>query len=163
MNADAPAILIALEQSGFAMALRQSVWAYPTANVAHIVTLVVFAAAVAVMDLRLLGAFSATEPAKVVIPAQRVAIAALALQAASGLMLFAAEASHVSLNPVFLTKAGLIALGIVNALAVQGAMTRALASTPASAPLPARVRVAAVASMVVWLSVAAAGRLIAYF
>jgi hypothetical protein len=32
MLADAPAFLIAIEQSSFALAIRQSVWAYPAAN-----------------------------------------------------------------------------------------------------------------------------------
>jgi hypothetical protein len=34
---------------------------------------------------------------------------------------------------------------------------------PAGAPLPARARLAAVVSLAIWLSVAACGRLIAYF
>src|SRR5262245_32430790 len=146
MTEDAPAILIALEQSGFGAAIRQSVWAYPAANICHIVALVVFAGAVAVMDLRLLGAFAATVPAQVVLPARRAVIAALSIQVATGFLLFTAEASHVSLNPVFQTKVALIALALLNALAVRGALGRALAATPANKPMPLRVRLAAAAS-----------------
>ena len=39
----------------------------------------------------------------------------------------------------------------------------ALDETPAFEPLPARVRAAAVLSLAIWVSVAACGRLIAYF
>jgi hypothetical protein len=163
MAPDAPALLIALETSGFGQAIRQSTWLYPGANVTHVVALAVFAGAVTVMDLRLLGAFQATPPGRVVRPAQRVAVIALLALAATGFLLFTAEASHVWSNPVFRVKAILVGLGIANALAVQRVLGRELDGTAANAPLPLRVRVAAAASLAIWLSVAAAGRLIAYF
>jgi len=160
---DAPQFLQALEQSGFAAAIRQSTWTYATANVGHILALTLFAAAVAIMDLRLLGAFAASPPAAVVRPARRMAIVGLLLMAATGFLLFAAEATHVASNPVFQIKAALIGLGIVNALLVARVLAPALDETPALTPLPARVRLAAGLSLAIWLSVAACGRLIAYF
>jgi hypothetical protein len=153
----------ALENSGLGIAIRQSVWAYPAANVTHIVALVVFAGAVTVMDARLLGAFAATPPRKIVGPAQSVVVAAFLLQASSGFLLFTAEASHVSANPVFQVKMGLVVLGLLNALAVQRTLSRALTDTQAFTPLPLRLRVSAAASLAIWITVAAAGRLIAYF
>jgi hypothetical protein len=131
--------------------------------VTHVVALTVFAGAVAVMDLRLLGAFAASPAGHVVRPAQRVAIAALLALAGTGFLLFTAEASHIWSNPVFRVKASLVALGIANALAVQRMLGRTLDRTAADAPLPFRIRLAAVASLAIWMSVAAAGRLIAYF
>jgi hypothetical protein len=163
MNEHAPQILIALESSGLGQAIRQSVWAYPAANVVHVVALAVFAGAIAVMDLRLLGAFSATTPADVVRPARRAAILALSVMALSGAVLFTAEASHISLNPVFLTKMGFVAIGVVNAALAGRVLGPALAETPAGVALPPRVRYAAGLSLAVWLSVAGLGRLIAYF
>ena len=160
---DAPQFLQALEQSGFAAAIRQSTWAYATANVGHILALTLFAAAVAIMDLRLLGAFAAAPPAAVVRPARRMAIVGLLLMATTGFMLFAAEATHVASNPVFQLKAVLIGLGIINALLVARVLAPALDETPALTPLPVRVRLAAGVSLAIWLSVAACGRLIAYF
>ena len=56
MLAEAPAFLIAIEQSALAAAIRQSIWAYPAANVGHILALFLFAGAVSIMDLTLLGA-----------------------------------------------------------------------------------------------------------
>src|SRR5215510_10851554 len=118
MPHDAPHILTALEQSGLAAAIRQSVWAYPAANVGHIVALTLFAGAVAIMDGRLLGAFAAAPPASIIRPARRAAMIGLLLMALTGSMLFTAEASHVAMNRVFQIKAGLIGLGILNALLV---------------------------------------------
>jgi hypothetical protein len=161
--ADAPQALIALEQSAFASTIRQSVWAYPLANVGHVVALTLFAGSVAVMDLRLLGAFAKTPPAAVVRPARIAAIVGLALMALTGFMLFAAEASHVAMNPVFQIKAGLIALAILNALLIAGPVVSALGSAGSDAVVPARAKVAAVLSLALWIAVAACGRLIAYF
>jgi len=45
MTDAAPAIFVALEQSGFAAAIRQSLWLYPAANVGHIVSLTFFSPA----------------------------------------------------------------------------------------------------------------------
>ena len=56
----APSIFVALEGSGVGQMIRQSRFLYMAANVGHIVSLVVFAGAVAVMDLRMAGAFAAT-------------------------------------------------------------------------------------------------------
>ena len=39
MTDAAPEIFVALEQSSFAAAVRQSLWLYPAANVGHIVSL----------------------------------------------------------------------------------------------------------------------------
>ena len=101
MTDAAPAVFVALEQSGFAAAIRQSPWLYPAANIGHIVSLVIFAGALAVMDIRLLGGLAATAPGRVLARARGFAMAALAGMAVTGFMLFSAEASHLVLNPVF--------------------------------------------------------------
>jgi uncharacterized protein DUF6644 len=160
---EAPQLLIALEQSGLAAAIRQSAWAYPAANVGHILALTLFAGSVAAMDARLLGAFAAAPPGTIVRPARRAAMLGLLLMAMTGSVLFTAEASHVAMNPVFQIKAVLIALGLLNALLVARALDAALDKAKAFEPLPARIRLAAVLSLTIWISVAACGRLIAYF
>ncbi len=74
MTESAPAIFIAIEASGFGAAIRQSRWLYMTANVGHIVSLMVFAGAIAVMDVRMMGALAATSPGLVLRAARRAAI-----------------------------------------------------------------------------------------
>jgi hypothetical protein len=163
MEHDAPAIFVALEQSGFAAAIRQSRWLYPFANVGHIVALVAFAGAVAVMDLRLLGAFAATVPGHVLVLARRAAIAAFCGLAATGFMLFSAEASHLVVNPVLRLKAALVAAGLINVLAYELAMRKSIEALPAGAPMPPSARIGAGVSLAIWICVAACGRSIAYF
>jgi len=161
MNEAAPAFLVALEASAVGHAIRQSIWIYPTANVLHVVTLALFAGAVAVLDLRLLGAFAGTRPADVIRPARRVAVAALLLLAGTGFVLFVAEASHVAMNPVFQAKGLLIAAGVLNALVV-ARLPADFDRLDAGSAIPSRLRSAAMVSIAIWLAVAAAGRLIAY-
>lgn len=163
MLAEAPAFLIAVEQSSFALAIRQSVWAYPAANVGHILALFLFAGAVCVMDLALLGVLRAANLVAVVRGARRATVAALLLMVATGSILFAAEASHVAMNPVFQIKLGLIALGLLNAVSIGPSLRRTLDEVPPPAAFPLRLRAAAAMSLLIWLSVAACGRLIAYF
>jgi len=160
---EAPQVLVALEQSALAAAIRQSTWAYPSANVGHILALTLFAGAIAAMDARLLGAFAAAPPASIVRPARRMAMLGLLLMLLSGSTLFIAEASHVAMNPVFQIKAVLITLGVLNALLVARPLDAALERSAPFEPLPPRVRLAALISLMIWISVAACGRLIAYF
>jgi hypothetical protein len=159
----APAIFVALEQSGFAATIRQSRWLYPVANVGHILSLVAFASAVAVMDLRLLGAFAATAPGRVLSRARRAAIAAFCGLAVTGFMLFSAEASHLVLNPVLRLKVALVAAGLLNVLIYEFVARRAVEALPPGTPLPRSAGAAAAFSLFIWIAVAACGRSIAYF
>jgi hypothetical protein len=163
MDHAAPAVFQALEASGFGAAIRQSVWLYPFANVGHVVAVVTFFAAVAVMDVRLLGAFSATAPGIVIRNARRVALTAFLAVAATGSMLFTAEASHLALNPVFRVKAVLVAFGLLNVLAFELAFGRRIADMAPGMALPPVTRISAAASLGLWLAVVACGRSIAYF
>jgi hypothetical protein len=163
MNDSAPAIFVALEQSGFAAAIRQSPWIYPAANVGHIVSLTFFAGAIAVMDVRLLGGLSATAPAALLVRARNFAVAALAGMAVTGFFLFSAEASHLVLNPVFQLKAILVAAGLVNIAIYEFWARRAVERLAPGASTPVRAKVAAVLSLTIWVAAAACGRSIAYF
>jgi hypothetical protein len=163
MEHTAPAIFVALEQSGFAAGIRQSLWLYPTANVGHIVSLFCFAGAIAVMDLRMAGAFAATSPGHVLRAARRAAIAAFAGLAVTGFVLFSAEASHVVVNPVFQFKLGLIVVGLINIALFELYTAPMVKDLPPLAPLPKAARRSGILSLAIWLTVAACGRSIAYF
>lgn len=163
MTEAAPAIFVALEASGLGAAIRQSRWLYMVANVGHIVALMIFAGAIAVMDLRMAGALSATSPAYVLKVARRAAIIGFAGLVVSGAFLFTAEASHVIMNRVFQIKLGLIALGLLNIALFEILVTPKVRSLPPLTPLPPGARGAAVTSVVIWIAVAICGRSIAYF
>lgn len=163
MTDAAPALFVALEASALGAMIRQSRWLYMTANVGHIVALLLFAGAVAVMDIRLAGGLAATAPGPLLRRARRFAITGFVLLVLSGAVLFAAEASHVVLNRVFQIKAALIVLGLLNVAWVEFMVVPQIAHLPPLTPLPAAARRGAVASLAVWLAVAICGRAIAYF
>ena len=163
MTHEAPAIFVALEQSGFATAIRQSPWLYPAANVGHIVSLVFFVGAVAVMDVRLLGGLAMTAPGPLLSRARGFAVAALVGMAVTGFVLFSAEASHLAVNPVFQLKAALVGAGLVNVALYEFMARREVEKLPPGAIMPARALIAGLLSLVIWVAVAACGRSIAYF
>jgi hypothetical protein len=163
MTDAAPEIFVALEQSSFAAAVRQSLWLYPAANVGHVVALTFFAGAVAVMDVRLLGGLAATSPALLLARARSFAVAALAGMAVTGSVLFSAEASHIALNPAFQLKAALVAAGLINVAIYEFWAKRTVERLVPGASMPARAKVAGVLSLGIWVAVAACGRSIAYF
>jgi hypothetical protein len=102
-------------------------------------------------------------PAPMLARARVFALAALAGMVATGFLLFAAEAGHLVVNPVFQLKLGLIAAGLLNIAIYELWGKRAVANLPANAPMPRKARMAGVASVAIWIGVAACGRAIAYF
>ena len=162
MDASAPLILQWLEGSALGLGIRQSVWVYPAANVGHVLAVVAFGAAVAVLDLVLLGVVKAHGRASALAAARRVAMGLLGLVVLSGAVLFLAEASHVFLNRVFQLKLALIALAGVNAAWLGGRAVAAARALPDEAPLPSYARAAALISLGLWITVVGLGRFIAY-
>jgi len=162
MEHEAPAIFVALEASSIALAIRQSKWLYPLANVGHIVMLVCFAGAIAVMDVRLLGGFPETVPARVLGRARWVALLTLLGMAVTGAMLFLAEASHLVVNGVFLGKLALIGAALVNIAIYELGARRTAEGLAPGVPMPASAKTAGLLSLTIWLAVAACGRSIAY-
>lgn len=162
MNSAAPGFLIALETSEFGAFIRQSAWIYPTANIVHVLAIALFAGAIAVMDVRLMGGLPGSDPARVVRGTRRAAVLTLIIVLASGGILFTAEASHVALNGIFQLKMALVTFGIVHALFIGNRAVRALDSLGPQAPMPDFARIAAAISMLTWLGVVGLGRFIAY-
>jgi hypothetical protein len=163
MTDAAPAVFVALEQSGFAAAIRQSPWLYPAANVGHIVSLTLFAGAVAVMDVRLLGGLAATAPARLLGRARAFAVVALLGMAVTGCVLFSAEASHLVLNPAFQLKVVVAAAGLINVAIYELWGRRVVERLAPGAAMPARAKIAGMLSLGIWVVVAVCGRSIAYF
>lgn len=148
-------LLATLQDSAYGALVRDSIFLYPLANVTHVLAVLVFFAAVAAMDLRLLGVFEGV-PARVLIARLRpVAIGALVVIVASGITLFVPEAAAIGANPAFRIKLVLILIGLANI----GLNDRALRRDGEEGTW---VRASAAGSLGLWLLVAAAGRTIAY-
>jgi hypothetical protein len=156
-----PAWAAALETSGLGVLMRESSVLYPLANIAHILGLVFFAGTIILLDLRLLGfarSLPALAVARVLTP---IMLAGLAVQIASGVLLFSADARPLWNNPVMQVKAALIVFGLANAVVFRALWNRRLADWDVSAPGLARTQ--AGLSMLTWIGVAICGRFAGYF
>lgn len=150
-----------LETSAVGQFVRDHKLLYPTANIVHLISVMVFFASVAVIDLRVIGLVTGASIEQVIARFRRIAIVALCFLIPSGLVLFLPEAAAMVRNPSFQLKFAAIAAGVFNLLLFQLITRQAQgADEMVSAPLPARV--CAMLSMLIWLTVAAAGRFVAY-
>lgn len=157
---DPMALAERLERSALGAWARGSEAAYPLANLVHLLGLVMLVGAIGVFDLRLMGLFRrlpAVALAQGLIP---LAAAGLALMAASGFVMFSADAGPLARSAVFRWKLALIAAALVNVVAFHRLWSRRIGEWAAHPPPAARL--AAAASLGLWLAAAALGRLIAY-
>ena len=151
-------LLTAYEASALGHAARNSVWLYPVANLVHVLGASLLVGAIAVFDILVLRRRyqTAASAGRVAIP---LAATGLALQAASGVVLFSAEATTIARNPAFLFKMIMLVVGLAN-VGVFHAYHR-LSALAEEGRRPA-IRVGAIVSLSVWILVLLAGRAIAY-
>jgi hypothetical protein len=150
------AFAAAVRDSQFAAFVGSSSWAYPVANLLHLLGLVLLLGGIGLVDLRLAGLFR-TLPLEPLLGALTpLAIAGFVLLALSGPVLFAADAASLSHSPILGWKLALIALAGLNAAAFRWLRSGNTGEATASE------RFFAVASITLWLLVAALGRMIAY-
>ena len=151
-----------LQGSALAVWTRESpsIWAYPTVLTLHTVGLGVLVGANAVIDFRLLG-FAPRLPVPALDPLYRFMWAGFVINAVTGIMLFASDATKKATQPVFYIKLALIAVALVLTAVIRKAVERgsALGDTDVS-PRPTK-RLAAL-SLLLWAGAIAAGRLMAY-
>ena len=165
---EAPAgALGALESSGLGQAMRQWLWLYPSVEIVHIVGIALLFGSIAVMDLRLLGVSRS-------IPVRTLARHVLPWSAGSflliipsGLLMFTAHATEFIDSEVFVVKMLLIMAGGVNAALFHTITFRTAdvwdSEEMRKLPPPPSARAAGALSLVIWISVIACGRLLAYF
>ena len=153
----------AVEATGVARFMREALWAYPAVESVHIVGLALLFGSIAIVDLRLLGAGRRIPAAALVGYAVPWSLLGFVIAACSGLMMFTAHASEFLAQPVFLLKMTLILIAGINAALLRVGVLQRASSWPTDAAPPARVRIAAALSLLLWIGVIACGRLLAYF
>lgn len=147
----------ALAATDLAHYLRHGRWSYAAVNALHIVGLALLVGAVAVLDLRLLGAWRGIPLAQLARPLVPVAAGGLALAMLSGLALFAVRAPEYAAMPLFAAKLALVAAGTASALFHHFRHGRLLERAA-----PAALRIAGATSLVCWTGALLLGRLLAF-
>jgi hypothetical protein len=153
-------VLLALEWSRLAEALKASFYVYPVVNAAHILGIALLVGAIAALDLRLLGAFRGVpvQPlSRALVP---VSAAGLGLAVGAGILLFSVRASDYAANPAFRLKLVLVFSGVANALLLRRG--EAWRTAEEGLRIPLRVRIAAALSLALWCAAILAGRFIGF-
>jgi len=157
----------ALEASGLGQAMRQWLWLYPSVEIVHITGIALLFGSIAVLDLRLLGfsrTLSARQLARHVLP---WTAASFLLIIPSGLLMFTAHATEFIQSDVFVLKLGLILAAGLNAALFHTVTFRTAdvwdAEEMRKLPPPPSARLAGAVSLLLWISVIACGRLLAYY
>ena len=146
--------LATIEQLAPVQMLKASFYAYPLVNALHVAAIGALWTSVALMDLRVLGAFRSLPSASFLAALRQVALVAFAVALASGLALFSVRAGHYAGTGVFLVKMGLIVLAGLNLL-VFDRLSRRSASK-------GRLALSAAVSLVLWTAVLVCGRFIGF-
>ncbi len=149
-----------LESSPLGEWMRTSALAYPIANVAHLLGLVLLVGPIVLLDLRLLGIGRELPLPPASRMLTRSAVVGLVLLAVAGFLMFAADAGPLIRNRIMQAKLCVIALGIANAILFRALWNKHLPQWDAAPPLLGRAQ--AVASIAIWLSAGSLGRWIAY-
>jgi hypothetical protein len=156
----------ALEASALGQAMRQWLWLYPAVETAHIVGIGLLFGSIAVLDLRLLGVWKRVPVKPLAAQVLPWSAASFLLIVPSGLLMFVAHASDFIASPVFVLKMCLIMAASLNAAAFHAITFRTVDVWDSEemrklAPPPS-ARLAGALSLLIWVSVIACGRLLAY-
>lgn len=152
-----------LEATAAATAMRQWLWLYPIVEILHIIGFVVLVGSAAMFDLRLLGLsrqLPVTGMERHLLPWARASV--LVIIPTGGLM-FIAHANEFAGNPAFRLKLLFLVLAGLNAAIFHLRPFRQVVGWDRGERTPLSARVAACLSLVLWTSVIACGRLLAYF
>ncbi len=141
------ALLLGVQQSELAQAMRQARWLYPAVNTVHIFGIALLFGSLVTLHLRSLGVLRGPDAVQLERLVKPVAATGFVLAAGSGAAMFTTDAVKYAGSGLFLTKMALIAAALLNVAWLK----RKRAATPA-----------ALVSLSVWTAAIICGRLIGY-
>jgi hypothetical protein len=153
--------IIWLENSLLGNYMIDSIWAYPVILSAHAVGMSIVVGTVVVIDLRLLG-FAADAPFDSFKSMFALTWVGVALNFLSGIALLVSDPAQFFYHPVFWIKMGLMFTGVISIYFLWRQINLQGNSMQGMFGASSKVKLLAGLSLLVWLSVVVAGRLIAY-
>jgi len=152
-----------LEQTYVATAIRQSLWLFPAIETVHLLGMAFLVVTISAFDLRLLGLIlrraSVSHLRRALLPWTWTAFA---VQVVTGFLLFSSEAVKLFANPAFRLKLLLIVLAAIQVAIFHQLGLRNLPAWDTNPSTPKAAKLAGFVSLVLWLSIAAAGRFIGF-
>jgi len=152
-----------LSETSFSATMRESVWAEPLVETVHVLTLTLFLGFVLFLDLRLLD---------VTLRHKRVSemfaqfnpwlFGGFTVMIVTGLLLFSADPVNFYSTLFFKLKMIMLVLAAVNVVIFNATLGRRIHEWDNAPRTPWKVKLAGAISLVLWVSIVAAGRGIAY-
>jgi hypothetical protein len=160
---DITATLEWLQNTGLAVYIRDSLFAFPLIESAHVIGLTLVFGTIAIVDLRLLGIASSERSfLRVASEVLKWTWAAFALTAVSGVLMFITNATGYVQNGYFRTKLVLLVLAAINVLVFELTAGRTVEQWSEARSAPPLGRAVAAVSLVLWLAVIVTGRMIGF-
>ena len=147
-----------LELTALGGAIRASAWLFPVIEAVHLLGLATLGGAILVVDLRLLGLGLKDRPVAYLLDQTGPWLAgAIAIMFSTGIPLFLSEAVKCYYSTAFWVKMGALVLALLFTFGVRNRAVRARPNLQ-----PRHARGVAACSLVLWLTVATAGRWIGF-
>lgn len=157
-----PTFWATLAASDFASFVRENAWAYPLLETLHMVGLALTVGGIILFDLRLMGLARDISLSALARHVLRFVLLGIAINVTTGLAMFASDAVEFASNASLQVKLVLIGLAFLNAGLYQAGPARASAAWDRGVAPPSRVRLQGALSLMLWLAVVTAGRMMAY-
>jgi hypothetical protein len=160
---DVSSLLEWLHQTSLAIGIRDSLFAFPLLEAAHVIGLSLVFGTIAIVDLRLLGVASAHRPfQRLAADTLKWTWVAFALTATTGGLMFITNATVYFHNAYFRAKVVLLVLAAINVLVFELTDGRTVQRWDTAPTAPPLGRTVAVLSLVIWVGVIVTGRMIGF-
>ena len=156
-------MLDAVQHTALAVQIRDSLFLFPLLESAHVIGLSLVVGTIAIVDLRLLGVASTHRPfQRLAADTLKWTWVAFALTALTGALMFITNAAVYFHNGYFRAKVALLLLAGLNVLVFELTAGRTAAQWDRAPSPPPLARAVATLSLVIWVAVIVAGRMIGF-
>jgi hypothetical protein len=142
--------------------LREAKWGWPVFESLHFLGMSMLLGTVGVFDLRLMG-FARRIPIAALHRLIPIGIAGFAINLVTGFSFLSATPDQYLFNLAFRWKVTFLAIAGLNVLLFYARTFRRLLDTPPGAAPPLGARLAGAVSLVAWIGVMSAGRLLTFY
>jgi hypothetical protein len=152
-----------IQSTDWATTLRTSAHLYPMILSTHLTGIALFAGAILATDLRLLGILFRNQPVSDIVNQLRwPKRVGFLIVATCGFLLASSKAEEYYYNAFFRMKLTLLVLVAVHAIVFRAGVYNNTAALDQAKRMPGRAQLAAALSLLLWISIACAGRGIGY-
>jgi len=152
-----------LQKTALAVQIRDSLLLFPLLEAAHVIGLAMVVGTIVIIDLRLLGVATMHRTfQRLADDTLKWTLAAFILTAITGALMFITNAAVYFHNAWFRAKLVLLVLAAANAIGFELIARRRMNDADLAQTTPTRAKVIGTVSLLIWISVIVAGRMIGF-